>query len=937
MKTITNALLLFFLFFPLLSGFSSATKTSIGFGSESFLLNQEGCSQGNHTIRGRVIDKATGETIPGATILIKGTHNGTVTDIDGTFSLSGVARGEYTLEVSFVSFEPAIIQNVSVGFGKDSLVEVFLFPHIEELQEVEITARSLRDREAVLVMEQMNATNFVSRIGGQEISRKGVGDVVSAITKMAGISVQESSNNLYIRGLGDRYNTTSINGLPIPSNNPELKNIALELFTTDIVELISVDKVYGSHLFGDYAGGNIDIVSKKPTGVHLFQVGTGSNVNSFSIRSGSVPLKKGTGFLGFHTVRAPGTLSDFAFDHGMDPGYATPIGMNLNLAAGSQVRIGGRKINLFASLKFDNDFSSTKGMARSVNSTGVPTKDLRRETHGYRTNTTGMLNIEIPLGAKSQLYLNSILVNSSNNKFENYQGTFIDIANNDNGLMLRKNYEKNTVIINQLLGQHSFGKGNMLNWGISLNHVSSDNPDRIQNTFVKNGGDYFVFGQNQITDNHRYFHYLKENEIALNGAMTFALSKNSGKPNTALTLGISSRYKFRNFNSTQYNFRIHTDQRNFHVDPFNVEEFFNQQNLGLGNFFMIETFRGSHQVPFALDPQVYTGHQFVQGGFASLEKRVSSKLSGTLGLRGEYIFQRVGWNTQLDPTDRSDVLQIPAILPSLSLRYQLTQKQNLRFGASKTYTLPQFKERALYIYEEVTQVKLGNPNLYQSDNYNVELKWELFPTSGELVSAGFFGKYIANPINEVTISSATNDISFLNTGDWGYVAGVELEVKKKFSISQNDQLLFGTNVSYMHTDQELNSGKIRRETIYRVNFTHDRARFTGASDWLLNADVSYIRVLNKGKGRLSTTATFRHVSDKIYALGTNTRGNIIDRPYNILDLIIQASFGKVSLGAKISNLLNPSIESFQQNLDREVRVLSFQKGIGFGFSLGVNL
>ncbi len=936
MKTLKGTLLLIFIAFPLLAGFSHSAKTANELGSESFLLIHDNSSVGNNTIKGKVIDGSTGETIPGATVLVRGTHNGTVTDFDGSFTLTGVAKGNHTLEVSFVSYEPAVVQNVAVGLGKDSQVEVFLMPRVEQLQEVEITARSLRDREAVLILEQKAATTFVSRIGGQEISRKGVGDVASALTKMAGISRQESSKDLYIRGLGDRYNTTSFNGLPIPSNNPELKNIALELFTTDIVEFISVDKVYGSHLYGDYAGGNIDIVSKRPTGEQLFRFGTGSNFNSFAIRNGSVPLKHGPGFLGFHTSKAPRTLSNFAFDHRMDPVFVTPVGMNLTLAASNQFKIGSRKINLFASLKFDNDFSSTQGIARSVNSTGVPTKDLRRESHDYQTNTTGMLNIEVPLGFKSRLNLNSILVNSSTNSFDDYKGTFIDIANYDNGLLLRKNYEKNTVLINQILGQHSLGKENSFIWGLSFNHVSSDNPDRIQNTFVKNGGEYYVFGQNQITDNHRYFHYLKENEIAFNGAVNLALSKNPGKPNSAITFGVTSRYKFRNFNSTQYNFRIHTDQRNYHVDPFNVGEFFNQQNLGLGNFFKIETFRGSHQVPFALDPQVYTGQQFIQAGFASLEQRISSRLSGSFGLRGEYIFQKVRWNTQLDPTDRSDVLQIPAILPSISLRYELNQRQNLRFGASKTYTLPQFKERALYIYEEVTQVKLGNPNLYQSDNYNIEAKWELFPTSSELVSVGFFGKYIANPINEVTISSATNDLSFLNTGDWGYVSGVEVELKKKFSITESDQLLLGTNVSYMITDQELDSEKVQRETIYRVNFTHDRARFTGASDWLVNADVSYIKAFNNGKGRFSTTATFRHVSDKIHALGTNTRGNIIDRPYNILDLIFQASLGKVSLGAKISNLLNPSLESFQQNHDRDVTVLSFKKGIGFGFSLGVN-
>jgi hypothetical protein len=97
------------------------------------------------------------------------------------------------------------------------------------------------------------------------------------------------------------------------------------------------------------------------------------------------------------------------------------------------------------------------------------------------------------------------------------------------------------------------------------------------------------------------------------------------------------------------------------------------------------------------------------------------------------------------------------------MKYELNSKQNLRLGLSKTYTLPQFKESA-FIYEEVLQVKVGNKDLYASDDYNLDLKWEMFPKSDELISVTAFGKYILNPMNEVTISSSSNDISYINTG-----------------------------------------------------------------------------------------------------------------------------------------------------------------------------
>ena len=135
-----------------------------------------------------------------------------------------------------------------------------------------------------------------------------------------------------------------------------------------------------------------------------------------------------------------------------------------------------------------------------------------------------------------------------------------------------------------------------------------------------------------------------------------------------------------------------------------------------------------------------------------MEYNLTDKLSAVLGLRYENILQEISWRTQLSSDLNSNKLDENYFLPSLIVKYAINDKQNLRFGASKTYTLPQFKEKALFLYEDVNETKYGNPFLYASDNYNVDLKWELFPSRGELISIAGFGKYIQNPINEVVIA-----------------------------------------------------------------------------------------------------------------------------------------------------------------------------------------
>ena len=250
--------------------------------------------------------------------------------------------------------------------------------------------------------------------------------------------------------------------------------------------------------------------------------------------------------------------------------------------------------------------------------------------------------------------------------------------------------------------------------------------------------------------------------------------------------------------------------------------------------------------------------------------------------------------------------------------------------------MPQFKERALFIYEDVTEIKVGNPYLYASDNYNVDLKWEVFPTTSELLSVTAFGKYIQNPINEITLASSTNDISYINTGDYGYVYGIEVEARKNiidFASEKENKLSAGLNVSYMKTDQELNSEKVRNETDYNINLTNDKAGFTGASDLILNADVSYFKEFKNDKNILATVA-YNYFSDRLYALGTENKGNLVDKGFGTLDFVLKSNLNKnlsVSLNAK--NILNPKIERVQENSDRDIQVGSFTKGSGVSLGL----
>lgn len=886
------------------------------------------------TISGTITDLSfNNETLPAVSVAVKGTPVGTLADYNGKYSLD-LNPGNYILVFSFIGYETVEVP-VSVKSGEKKVLNQGLHSDSISIEDIVIEITQSREKESALLVEQQRAVEIKQNIGAQELSRKGVGDVAAAVAKTSGVSKQEGSNNVYVRGLGDRYNSTSINGLPVPSNDPEKKNIDLALFSTDIVEYISIDKVYSSRVSGDFAGGNVDISSKNYRGNTMFEIALGSAVNTNAVeKAGNFLLQDGPNEFGYSSYGVPqDPLGGFHFENSLAPVKEAPYGGNLSLKAGKSFDVGKEgSLNLFATAGFDSGFEYREGINQSVSAQGAKLKSFNQEKLSYKTNTTGMFNANYVINDNHKLSYNFLFINSSDQTRDVYRGFLRDIAENDNGLVQRATYVQNTLFVNQLLGKHKLSEKIDFDWGASFNKITSDMPDRTQNTmkFLDQYNGY-VFAQNTITDNHRYFQSLEEDELALNLAVSYKLG-NEENTKGKLTLGYNGRIKERDFEAIQFNFRITGSQLNTAFDPNNLDTFFNQQNYSNG-LFSIEAFAGERR-------QIYNGEQHINAGFASLEYKLSDKLSSIVGLRLERVEQTVSWVTQLDPEGGKNTFERNEFLPNLILKYELTDNQNLRLGASKTYTLPQFKERALFIYEDVTEVKVGNPDLYPSQNYNLDLKWEMFPRSEEIISATFFGKYILDPINEITLASSTNDISFLNVGDTGYVYGVEVEVRKnifEFEQAYANKLSAGLNVSYMQTHQELDSEKVRRETSYNINLTDETSGFTGASDLLLNADISYLKEWSNDRSIMATLA-YSYYSDRLYALGVENKGNLVDKGMGTLDFIFKTKIDR-NFGINFSarNILNPEFRRMQENASGAVPALTYKKGAFFGLGITYQL
>ncbi|MFP9100049.1 TonB-dependent receptor domain-containing protein [Flavobacterium sp. RHBU_24] len=895
-----------------------------------------GFAQEKATLTGILTDKdMNGAPLPFASVTVKGTTISTTTDETGNYTLS-VPAGEQTIVFSFLGYESreAVLTFTT---GETQTLNQELGSTSVQLNDVVIEQQVSREKESALLQQQKNAVEMKQNIGAQELSRKGIGDVATAVAKTSGISKQEGSNNVYVRGLGDRYNSTSMNGLPIPSNDPEKKNIFLDIFTTDIVDVISIDKVYSTRLFGDFAGGNVDIISKEYRGQGMLEVSVGSKVNTNAInKNGEFLLQDGPGKLGFKNYDyASNALTAYTFKNSLTPQKENPYAGSLGFKAGDSYQIGEEgRLSLFATANFSNNYDYREGLNQTVSAQDATINSYDQERFQYATNTTGMFNAAYRVNSNNKISYNFLLVNSSNQFRDTFNGTIRDIAEQDNGLIQRGTYVKNTLMINQLLGNHKIDSLTTIDWGASYNKVISDMPDRTQNTLRNTNGTWNI-AQINTTDNHRYYQTLDEDELAAKLSITRQFgSEINGQARGNLSVGYNGRFKKRDFEAIQFNFRLTQTFLAQAVDPNNLDALFNSTNYGNGAF-TIEAYAG-------MTPQTYSGDQDIHAGFANIDYKFTEKLTASVGLRYERINQTVSWRTQFDAAGRSDTFDKNEFLPNLIFKYEVNDKQNLRFAASKTYTLPQFKERSPFIYEDINEIKFGNFDLNPSTDYNVDFKWEFFPERDELFSAAVFGKLIQDPIAEVNLASSTNDISWVNISDEGTVYGVEIEARKNilnFESEFTNKLSFGFNASYMKTKQDLDAEKVRQDTNGRLNInpTNSTSGFTGASDFLLNTDVSYTKDWS-ADGGITATVMYSHYSDRLYAIGIQQQGNLVDKGMGALDFVVKSRLGRhFGVDLVTRNLLNPTFERVQENGGGDVPVVTFKRGAYIGLGVTYKL
>jgi Outer membrane receptor proteins, mostly Fe transport len=871
----------------------------------------------NGTIKGIIIDAANNEPCIGAAIVIEGTTNGTAADLDGNFTITNVPAGTHTLVASYIGYLP-LTKSVVVERGGEVEVELLLAPDELVLGTVEVVARANRESESILLLEQRQTLVAVQTVGARELSRKGIGDAQAAVAQVSGVSRQEGAKNVFVRGLGDRYNATLLNGFPIPSEDPEYKNISLDFFGTDVIRNIGVTKVFSASDYSDVGGAVIDITSKELVNDYALAFDVSGGMNT-SVGGNDFLRQSGSGYFGFANTQRP-SENAFGFSNSLDPSVVSlPMNHSLGLSGGKSFRLGenNNPFSFFVVASHSIDYSYTEETIRNTNMAGTIWQDQTGSKYSQNTNQLVLANALYEINRKHNLQYNFMFIHANNQYVGEYSG-FNGERHQDSpdyiGSLRRQQTNDNYLLVNQLMSNWQLSDGLKLDAGISYNMVTGHEPDRRQNYFSRQAsGDYTLTGSNR---QQRFFSTLTDNDLNIKTGLTFKLNDNYEGKNSEIKIGYNGRFSDNEFEAIEYNFTAVSGR--FGPDHLKLDDLYNQVNLA-DNRFRMNTG----------DPNTYQVTKYIHSGFAEMSYQLLSNLTGNIGLRMDNVDMAVNYRVQHVAPGKENINK-NYFLPSLNLKYDMNNKNAIRLGASKTYTLPQSKEIAPYQYVNISFVSQGNPNIKPSDNYNVDLKWDFYISSSELFSLNGFYKYIENPIGRVDEGNSAGLLTYNNISKSATVSGIEMEVRKNIfnrfntDLEQTNRLSIGLNASYIHTNLELDI----RNTEAR------NSGLEGASPFLNNIDLSYNYM--RRDNSFVAALVFNYLSGSIHTVGARGFKDIKEEGVSTLDFVTSYSLNKnSSLKAKASNLLNPSYRLTRESSSGEKVTLSeFKKGQNI--SLGIS-
>ena len=871
---------------------------------------------GSGRIVGRIIDARTGQGLTDVAVQVVGTTAGVSSGLEGRYSLGKVAAGTVTLHIRRLGFAPKTVTGIMLDAGRTIEQDIALDPVTVTLATQVVTASVERGSVNAALDRQRTSTGVVNAVTREQISRSPDSDAAQAVQRVSGVTVQDGKY-VFVRGLGERYTTTSLNGARIPSPEPERKVVPLDLFPSALIQTVTTSKNFTADQPGDFSGAQVDIRTRE------FPVG---RENEFSISFGyndaatSNPLvvapalrRDWLGFAGSERqlpielarpMPQNPSQNDVnsivqAFRNAWSPLSRKGV-PNKSVGAttgGSKPFANASHVGYVAALTYSYNQEVREREIRAYAEATDGTREVDRfEGTTGRASVLwgGIANLSLHLGGKTRIGLNNTYNQTADNEARRETGFSENLGTRL--LINRLRFVERTVRSNQLVAERQLGGNQKLALSFTTSNVKRSEPDRSEFVQVEGAAGESPYWLDATEGAVRTFGSL--NESNLNTSLDYSLQFGAAERQHELKLGGLHRYTERLARNQVFSIQAPTlslDERR--LSP---EQIFDGR-------YAQESDAVFRVVPLSQGGS-YGAFDELGAGYATVEWALSNRYRLITGARVE----RSSTIVAAEPTVGRRVRINPLytdVLPSLLLNVKLTEAQNLRFSATRTLSRPEYRELAEVQYRDVIGGDniVGNPELKRTLISNFDARWEWYPRGGEVFSVGLFAKRFDKPIERVFLAtSGTRVITFINA-QRGDNLGVELDARMGLGRIAGvlEPITAFSNVTFMRSKVELGDDP-------RV--ANEQRAMVGQAPSVINAGLTFA----PGSRGFSTTVLFNRVGRRIVSASQRPLPVTYEEARGVLDVAMRVPlFGRVAAKLDARNLLDEPYLHTQGTVTRE--------------------
>ncbi len=886
----------------------------------------------NSRIAGRVLNEKNGEVLAGATVEIVGQNKRTVTDQNGRFSLSGLPAGTYKLRISFVGYSTKEVEEIVVPANGVADVNAALALRTEgQLQDVVVRSKASRESLNSLLITQKNAAIVSDGIPAELIRKTPDRNTSDVLKRISGASIQEDKFAV-IRGLNDRYNAAFLNGAPLPSSESDRKAFAFDIFPSNMLENLVISKTATPEQSGEFGGGIVNIVtnsipSKNFTSISLsagyntittFKNGAdyrGGNTDWLGLDDGTRAIPKGVptgaGFPSNGAARAD-LARLFTNDWGLTtrrlaPNYSFQFSKGINFQ-----RKGEEFAGMLLSLTYNRSFNQFSGVLRSYEyaRTGAIQAPILRGDFSDQTTAENVLvglvaNFSMKLNNNNKFGFKNILSINSDDRIITRAGQ-ADVSGDPEFLSKAsvRWFTSNVIYSGQLNGEHNLKTAKVkINWLGSLSKVSRNIPNLRQLNYGLAGGtDVYTAGIPAGTtsfENAGSMFFSTTDESIFSGKLDIARNFDFSKTFTnQVKLGVYYQERDRQFDGRLLGFGRFQNAGGGATFDFNLlslpeSEIFAPANMGVmangrAGFLLLDGTRPTY---------VYDATSKLTAGYLMVDSRIAKSLRAVYGVRAERFNQLLNtfanFNVPLNlNTTKTD------LLPSINLIYSINNKQNLRASYSTTLNRPEFRELAPFpFFDFATRYLInGNADLVRAVIQNVDVRYEIFPGRGQLLSASGFYKKFKNPIE--LASDPNNDRAALyQNAESATSYGVELEFRTLLSSllgATEDGVLsrftLASNAAFIWSEVRVPEG------LGGLKGQIQNRQLQGQSPYVFNASASYADDTHGWSATLSAN----RVGQRIFVVGNVNDPDTWEQGRTLLDFQLAKTVWRKKLELKLN-------------------------------------